>query len=307
MPYVGGTGTGSVASPVTTVARSDLIKRVRKYLEDEPWEDKLTAGYTSGTTFTSVTVNAPTKWGEGNIMEVDDNTGSQLKVTATPSANPVAVKSGHNDSADSNHSNGVVLLKNPRFSYDLIYQALTNVCNSDLWPAIYVVNLDEVTPVNGTLLYAAPTDIEDLVTVSQKTTGTPTDVGYFNTRGYPQMRLLFNVDADVSASYRAYRITDWFNTTNDIQVFYRAKINPDVVPDDQRAELVVLLACYQILGAKEVPFGGEDLRYTAANASVQSGGLRQDANWFRLRAAEVKAKCIADLRENNPPMKRYVR
>src|SRR5205809_117142 len=97
----------ATGSPVSTslVDVSTLVKRCREMLEDEPWEDYISAAVTtspaSGTRETTgLSLAQYAQWAEGDVGEFNDGSGEQFRVddTRNPiSGNPVVNKRGHND------------------------------------------------------------------------------------------------------------------------------------------------------------------------------------------------------------------
>src|ERR1051326_1200667 len=159
-----------------TASKDTIVQHVRKLVFDEPWEDYLTAAISDGSS-TSVTVNNPAAWSEGDIMEPRDTTGEELKVRVGGS-NPITVKRSHNDTTGASHSNGATLLKNPRFPYSEITEMIDRI-GDELWPRVYNVNTTTLTiQTNGNYTYdltgVSPTP-EFLIRVVQDITLSGTD------------------------------------------------------------------------------------------------------------------------------------
>jgi hypothetical protein len=207
------------------MALSDVITHVRRIVQDEPWEDFLTAGYTAAQT--SVTVNSPTSWEEGDIMDFSsDPSGAsppvyeQMRVKADATVNPVSIKFAHNDTTNLNHANGIAMLKNPRYGSDQISRMVIHVINSQLWPDVFVVLNTTLTPSVVTAIYDLPADYEDFVTIAQMAAGNIEDIRYLN-----RVDELLNVPTAISASNKALRIWGaWPRLDVNGTLFYRAKV-----------------------------------------------------------------------------------
>ena len=179
------------------VGIQDLIARVRKLVLDEPYEDFLIQddGQTS-----TIQVNSPDQWDEGDILEFRDASLEQVKVRIGL-ANPLNVKRGHNDTTPATHPTGLTVLKNARFTGDEIAEHLKRVAYGS-WPEAWQVEQFSISPSATKKTYAAPDDIVELVSVTQLETGT-SDVNsfYYGEKGcgYP-VGLEFQVDPSISSN-----------------------------------------------------------------------------------------------------------
>lgn len=207
----------------------DVITHVRRIVQDEPWEDFLTAGYTA--TNTSVTVNSPTSWEEGDIMDFyTDPNGSfsyeQMRVKADATANPVSIKFAHNDTTNLSHANGIPMLKNPRYGSDQISRMAAHVITTQLWPDIWVQKEATLTPSVTSAIYDLPADYEDFVTIAQVAAGPIEDLRYLN-----RVDELLNVPPAISATGKALRIWGaWPRIDVTGTLFYRAKATTTDLP-----------------------------------------------------------------------------
>src|SRR4051812_45173261 len=95
----------------------DIVRRVRRELDDEPFEDYLISSATNSAT--TVSVMQPSRWAQFDILEFDDDSGEQAKVR-TAGTNTLTVKRAHNDTLATAHASAAVVLKNPRYGYGLV-------------------------------------------------------------------------------------------------------------------------------------------------------------------------------------------
>lgn len=213
------------------MALTDVVTNVRRLVQDEPWEDYLTAGYSAAGA--TVQVGNPSAWEEGDIMDFyTDPNGTpsyeQMRVRADAVANPVSIKIAHNDTTNMAHANGVPMLKNPRYGSDQIAKMAIHVITSQLWPDVFVVPNVSLTPVVNSAIYDLPADFEDFVTISQAAAGPIEDLRYLN-----RVDVLMNVPTTISTSGKALRIWgSWPRIDVPGTLYYRAKVTPTTMTSD---------------------------------------------------------------------------
>jgi hypothetical protein len=136
------------------------VAAIRRILKDKPVEDYLTAAITL-TTATTTTVNTPSLWGKGNTLEFDDGASGAEQVLlrdVDTSTSTLTMKRGHNGSVAATHANNCVVLKNPRFPYDEVAQAVNMVLDADLYSNdVYEIVEHQVTSSATTNAYNKPT------------------------------------------------------------------------------------------------------------------------------------------------------
>lgn len=276
-----------------SLAETTLIARVRKALQDEPWEDTLSSGYTAASGTASFT--QPTQWAEGDRAEFAD--GNILRVKATPSANPVSVKGGHNDTTDVNEASAAVALKNPEFEYGAIREAAQIVLDS-LWPWAWTVATTNLTAAAGVQLYALPAAFRELISATQDTTpaAAPTHlqaIAYGSDPGYP-VSIRRHLPTGVAASgmalwFQQVRITP----TTTILVTYAKQVESTIttgnyveLDDGLMAKMVVAGVCAELLEADEIVRIQDDVDQgdigVPANARLRDGAYWQ-AKFERFR------------------------
>jgi hypothetical protein len=285
-----------------------LLKRVRKMLDDEPWEDFLTAQYTAGAG--SVTVNQPTQWAEGDRMEFDDGGGNIGRVKATPTVNPVTIKVGHNDTTDATSVNGTALLKNPEFEHDEILHAIQRVIDS-LWPFVWVKDTENITTAVGVYIYPiVSTTFKELIAATQDITPTaqPTHfqvIRYGKDPGYP-VAVLRDLPTTISASKMAL----WFQSfrtipTTTIVVTYARTIASAVVggsyvdlDDGLMADMVMYGACATLLESLEVQRNVDDV--AQGDAQLAPGARLRSGSYFRTVFEDLRHKMELQLKHTEP-------
>lgn len=272
-----------------------LLKRVRKQLDDEPWEDFLSSGYTAASG--QVSVNQPTQWFEGDRMEIDDGSGNILRVKATPVSNPISVKAGHNDTTDANAANGAAVLKNPEFEHDEILQAIQRTIDS-LWPYAWVKDTASIAPVAGVHIYALPATFKELISAVQDVTpaATPTQfkvIRYGVDPGYP-VSILRDLPATVSASGLALWFQS-FNTVpgNSILVSHARLISATPaagnfadVDDGLMADMIVHGACAVLLASLEIQRNVDDV--AQGDAALAPGSRLRAGAWYQQRFEQLR-------------------
>src|SRR6266540_2777063 len=139
---------------MSNVSVGDLIRRIRRELEDEPFEDYTTAS--AAASATSVSVNQGTAWAEGDVGEWNDDSLEQFKVR-TGGGSPLTVKPAHNDTSPVAHASATVLLKNPRWGGWFLLNALEEVA-TEMWPYAWAVRSTTLTPVVTQTFYTLPAD-----------------------------------------------------------------------------------------------------------------------------------------------------
>lgn len=265
------------------VARSEMVQRVRRILNDTPYETYITAAITGGAT--TVPVPNGTKFAEGVIVEFQDD-GEQVLVLSV-AGNNLTVKRGHNGTTAAGHSANTPILLNPVFQYVQITRTVDMVL-SCLWPYAWKASTSNITPSATTTWYQLPADCIDLVAVRQ-VYGTAADkIAFYGDAGSGlPVRFERNLPTAIVAtgigiSFPAGVADD----SNQILVTYRAKITNAVsggsytdISDGILAEAIVYGACARLVSSREVPrVTDEDI--TMGDSSVQPGAKLQAAAWY---------------------------
>jgi hypothetical protein len=285
-----------------------LLKRVRKVLDDEPWEDVLTAQYTAAAG--SVTANQPTQWAEGDRMEFDDGGGNIGRVKATPAGNPVTIKAGHNDTTDATSINGTVILKNPEFEHDEILHSIQRTIDG-LWPYVWVKDTENLTAAVGVNIYPiVSTTFKELISVTQDITpaATPTHfqvLRYGKDPGYP-VSVLRDLPTTISAS----KVALWFQSfrttpTATIVVTYARTIASTVsggnyvdLDDGLMADMVLYGACATLLEGLEIQRDVDDV--AQGDVNLTAGSRLRTSNYYNAKFEDLRYKMELQLKKTEP-------
>lgn len=299
-----------VSGSPATITAADLVLRLRKILEDDPWQDVSAGAYTAGDG--TIAVASPGNWSEGNTMEADDGTYSQFRVRAPASGNfyttsPITVTAAYNGTTDSNHASGIVLLKEPRFAGYLLYEAIVRtILGMQSW--CWVAKQTTITPSTSTALYPMPTDFDSLVeggVVQQTTQTTVTDYTTYDTY-LGTVRVVRQLPVTIAPSTVALRFATFDNMTHDVNITYRAEITASAVPDDSIAECVVLGAAARVMMAKEVPFAGQDQGVADPSSALHAGDQLRTGLMFQQQHIALRYRIRRELQTVAPGAKVYV-
>ncbi len=203
-------------------SRATLVSRIRRVVNDAPFFDICTEAM--DTTETGLSVADTTYWSVGDVVEFQDD-GEQCLVTALASATELTVVRNYNFSVGAtagtgtSHSISAQIAKNPIFQYAQITNGIEGVLQS-MWPTVYYVQTQSITPVDGTKWYNATADAIGVIQAVQIHTDSITPK-FYNGRGgsYP-CNLVHGLPVGTFASTKAWNIPYLFNTTNTILVTF---------------------------------------------------------------------------------------
>ncbi len=283
---------------MSTATTESLIHRIRRELEDEPWEDYITSSSTAADT--TITVNQGSAWTEGDVGEFDDGSLDQFKV-ATGTTSPITVRRGHNDTTATQHDSGAVVLKNPKLGGWQILNALEETV-AELWPYVWVTRSTTVTPSTTETVYTMPVDFIDLISVTQQQTpATPAAYISYGARGGAMpATVMRGLPVASVGSGMALNIPILDNTTNAITVRYRAEPTLTDIEEGLMSTTVVLGAC----GKLAVALDSSRVVMQPPNAPYGQG-LRS-AQWYELKFRENRWRLRNLLLKSTPPARVYV-
>lgn len=294
------------------LSKATLVKRIRRELDDEPWESTLTVAYTaaSGT----ATVASPTNLAEGGIMEFAD--GTQLRLTATPSANPISVKGGHNDTTDTNESNGAVFLYNPEYAFHEIEEAVERVIE-ELWPWVWFVDTENLTAVSGKNFYEVLSTFRGWISLVQDITPAATtkfrELRYGQKgSGYP-VQVKRGLPSTIATTGLALYIPNVRTSpTTTIKHTFARTILTTVsagsysdLEDGLVAAMMVRGACAELLEDRETERVADDVEQ--GDIGVNPGQRLRNAAWHRERFERLRERVNLRLLEENPIMEEWAR
>lgn len=277
-----------------------LVKRVRRELQDEPWEDLLSAAVAAAGTATVSVVN-PSSWAEGDRMEFDDDTGDVARVKSTANgANPVPIKRGHNGSTAIGHADASTVVKNPAYEYNAIVDAVNDAIAA-LWPDAWVaVAARNLVPVAGVRWYAATAGTIGLLSVKQVVSGTTLNTINYGKRGsrYP---VAFELRHPSFSDGPAIGFPSFYSSTINVRVVEAAKVDTTTVTDGDMAKFVVMDACRRLLEGEDVERGKSDTRQ--GDVGVAVGSLIRNAAWFHSMAEKARRDTALQCKRDAPLMR----
>lgn len=302
-----------------SVLVATMVSRVRRVLNDYPWQDALTASMASGAT-TTATVADTTAWSPGEILEFQDD-GEQAVVTVILGATTMTVVRNYNSSVSvaGAHANGTVIFKNPAFQYIQIKDGMEETMTS-MWPYVYKkIVPTAVTPVVGTHYYDLGTTgalVLELSTVVQTSGTTPNIRPFFygtNQGAFP-VTLLFDMSVDFSAAGAPVLYIPYLqNTAHTIKIVGIGKVTSTIsalaysdLDDGLMSEYIVLDTISRLVQAYDVPRSTQE-DVTMGDETVPSGtrsGIGR--NWSQMARAKRLA-LQAELRLTLPRMQTWTR
>ena len=113
---------------------ASTVTAIRELLNDNSDETYLTASIAASST-TTMTVNDINKFAVGQWWEFsEDATGDIVLIRGvTDSTSVCTIKRSHKGSTGAAHANAAVLVKEPRFRYNTVVQAINTVLDADLY------------------------------------------------------------------------------------------------------------------------------------------------------------------------------
>ncbi len=284
---------------MSLVSIAELVPRVRKILGDEPFEDYLTSSVAAAGT-TSVTTNqAATAWVEGDVGEFDDASGDQFKVRVGQTT-PLTVKRSHNDTTGAAHSNGVTVLKNPKYAYDEITTAATQMVYG-LFPYCWKAATTTITAVDAKYLYdLGVDDFVFLVSVGQKLSSTDSVLYGMTGQGNPVT--VERGHNTYTTSQPALRFPNSVKSSaggfTTIDVTYGAHLTASDL------EGTIGLADCVVYGTASKLLSGMDVRRLmgrGGTGDAPPGTATQLADWFWARHVELRQQIHQYLMQTAPP------
>lgn len=287
---------------MTTMAAT--VKNIRRILQDEPLSDTLAQAIVSASDIT-MEVTDVTKHSVGNWWEFDDDTGDIVLETAVDSATSVvSIRRSYLGSTAVVHSDESPMVKQPRFKYDLIAQAVNSVLDADLYnEGIFDLVEHQVLSSNTTNYYNAPTTLcLEFKDVYQKTA----------TMVEPRRGVLKWTPKPTNADTSLYSNGKYFILQNNygvagVDLYYVTCAHRHTVDSlTVGAEKIVQYTAVAYLLEWTEPrrlAGPTD----QGDRSVRPGAALPTAAYFRALAEEEIQKELRLIRDLYPEMRRFVR
>ena len=291
-----------------SLAQSTLITRIRRLLDDDPFEDRVTtSNHVVGST---VTVSDGTQWAVGNWGEYDETPYDQFLVRSI-ATHVLTVKNGHHNTTDTAHAIGVAIKKEPAYQGQQVIQHIDSTIQ-ELWPYAWKAATGTVAPTTAIWYNGAATWM-DLISATQLYGGSDQYVGFYGSRGsgYP-IAFSRNIPATLCGSGVGLRFPNGFyDDTNDVNVTARALITTtqtvsgtyDDLADGLLAEVVAMGAAAKAVAAKDIPRVGEDT--SVGDATVRPQDRIQTAAWFEAQYRKLLHNYNLYLRSTAAPMGKY--
>jgi len=274
------------------VSVSDLIPRVRTFLDERPLVSTGTA--TNGTT-TNITVTDNADWEVGAILEFQDN-GEQCLVQSA-AANPITVVRGWNGTTAAAHSS-ITVFRDPQYTYKNINERITSAVQR-LWPYAWKVSTKDITPdPTNKVWYDLDATFMDMVNAAQLYGATSENVGLFGEKGTGRAIVVAkNLPTALVTSGKGVKFPQgFFHASNTVKVTYRAVITGTSDIEDSGslpvADAVIYGALAGLLTGKEIErlTVGEDAevaRSVRAGARLGAAGyysqlFQEKLEWLRL-------------------------
>ncbi len=287
---------------MTTVAAE--VKNIRRLLDDQPDSDVTAGSVASGST-TSVTMTSTTKHAAGTWWEFDDDTGDVIYETVfNPSTAVATIRRNYLGSTGTSHSSGAVVLKQPKFRYDIISQAINQVLDIDLYgEGIYDLQEHQITSSATTSYYNSPAadclEFKDVYQFTSLMVGPARDNLWFS----PKPR---NVDTTLFAAGKYFVITGNYGTAGTALYYVTCAHKHTISTLTAGATRIVqcLAAAYLLEWTEPRRLQGPT---TQGDQTVRPGASLPTAAYFRSLAEEYIQKERRTIKDLIPSHRRFVR
>ena len=203
-----------------TVSQATLVQRIRYELGDRPWEDTGAAASATST----ITGASTGDWVEGDIGEFVEDGDTFRTVSETGGA--ITATRSYWGTAGSAHAASSRILKNPRYAYVEITNAISAVIQHKLWPLAWKRVGDTITPAPTTAVwYDLDGPALGLISVRQLYGTSDTKEGLYGLRHGRRVELRRNMTTSLVTSGVGLRFPDGFyHGTNTVNADYAAKL-----------------------------------------------------------------------------------
>ena len=289
-------------------AKSTLISRIRKSLNDNPFVDVCTEAM--DTTETDLSVADTTKYDVGSIVEFQDD-GERCLVTALASATVLTVIrnfDGATPGTGTSHSISAQILRDPVFPYNTIVEEIENSLRG-LWPHVYKLKAYSITPVAGTTWYELDDggDVSTAMEISSVVQSVNSKPFWYGARrdAYP-VQIYHNVPTSIAASGVAINILYLRSTAANITVNTIAKITATLsgsnytdISEGVPANTVRYFAVAGCIANTDISrMTQEDI--TMSDESVRPMSRTQLASFWEAKAIRERRKWEHELRVTLP-------
>jgi hypothetical protein len=244
---------------------------------------------------TTIAVDDGTNFAAGDIIEfLADGEQCYVQVVAT---NNLTVIRGWNGTTAASQSDNEVILKNPRFTYKQIDDAITATLHELATLGVYIWGTGDITLVANQYYYdITKTDIIEYPGIvglyyAETITLQPVPLPFKYTRG---------LNTTVSATGHGLYVPIWGDKAATDKLYYTYSQAIDATTDllSRQEELVVLGATARALGKAVAPRTHDPGRLT--DKSVKAGQDAQDARWYQaefyMRSRAEAAQLTAEVK-----------
>lgn len=137
---------GVLLSPSASVTEAAVLKAVARELGDTPYSDIHTNSYTAAGTSLTVGTDATTRYEVGGYIEWIDDATYDIALLTAVTATTLTIAVSQLGATNQNHSANARFRLNPRFFGLDIQAAINDALTEDLFPDIYAVYQDQLTP-----------------------------------------------------------------------------------------------------------------------------------------------------------------
>ncbi len=280
------------------------VKNIRRLLQDEPVSDVLAASIAASGT-TTMTVTDVNKHAIGSWWEFDDDTGDKvLETNVDTSTSIITIRRSYRGATPTAHSNAATLVREPRFEYDNVSQAIGTILDIDLYAeGIFDLQEHQVTSSDTTNYYDSPAagclEFKDVYQLTGAMTGPGRDSIWFS----PKPR---NVDTSLFSSGKYFQISGNYGIPGS-DVYYVScahKHTITTLTEGATRILDFLSAAYVLEWTEIKRSAGPN---NQGDITVRPGASLPTAAYFRQLAEEQIQKERRTVQDLIPATKRFVR
>ena len=238
-----------------SLSQATLVQRVRWELGDRPWEDSALTAASASSTITGATTGY---WVKGDIGEFIEDGDTWLTISETTGT--ITATRSYDGSTGAAHTTKRGL-KNPRYRYNEIVNAIESVIQDQLWPKAWKKVADTITPLSTTTWYDLAAEARGLINVRQLYGTSDAKEGRYGGRhsAYP-VWFRRNMTTSLVTSGVGLRFPGgMYHASNTVNVDYAAKITDtiatsnysDLSDGDAVVEAIIFGAVSHLEGALE--------------------------------------------------------
>ena len=210
---------------MAAITQAALVNRVRLLLGNQPWEDSSLTAASASSTITGATTGF---WVKGDIGEFVDDGDTFLVISET--GGTITATRSYWGSTGAAHTN-IRVLKNPRYTFVEITNAISAVIQDQLWPKAWKKVGDTIAPsASDTTWYDLAADARGIIDARQLYGLNDKQEGIYGERhSIRQVELRRNMTSSLVSSTVGVRFPGGFyHPTNTVNIDYAAKITDTI-------------------------------------------------------------------------------